>query len=260
MQHYKHLAISILLAVNTLAISASVIADDLINPSNNVFNFQQKLANKGNTLAQYKLATMYEFGEGVKQDTNLALQWYNRAAQSGMKKAEQRQMYLQIRQNGFDEQLHTEWLNKLHSDASKGDVEASYLLSQMYRHGIGVNKDDRKALSILQNVYTLDNEHIGNEIASIEKQMQIQKQKQKQLETQRIAKITEQQKSRQLQKTMQRQAALKQKKAEQIQLEKAEKKRRYEAVMKQLQREQEMINAQQAEVTGEAISALDDEI
>lgn len=38
---------------------------------------------QGIGIAQYTLGEMYELGEGVPQDDNLAAMWYNRAAAQG---------------------------------------------------------------------------------------------------------------------------------------------------------------------------------
>ena len=61
-------------------------AEESINYFSNVFKFQQKLAENGNVQAQDKLALMYETGEGVEVSVDKALNWYDCAAKSGLKK------------------------------------------------------------------------------------------------------------------------------------------------------------------------------
>ena len=48
-----------------------------------VFEFQNKLANKGVATAQYHLAQMYEEGRGTAVDLNMAGYWYEQAKQNG---------------------------------------------------------------------------------------------------------------------------------------------------------------------------------
>lgn len=38
------------------------------------------LAEQGHAAAQYSMGAMYELGDGVPQDTNKAVEWYQRAA------------------------------------------------------------------------------------------------------------------------------------------------------------------------------------
>ena len=63
------------------------------------------LAEQGNSQAQYRLGSMYDFGQGVKKDPSAAAKWYRRAAK-------------------------------------KGVMGAQYNLAEMYWHGVGVSKDD----------------------------------------------------------------------------------------------------------------------
>ena len=55
-------------------------ASDLDKP---VFEFQSKLAEKGNAKAQYYLAQMYEQGRGTEANPELARHWYEQAEQNG---------------------------------------------------------------------------------------------------------------------------------------------------------------------------------
>ena len=50
----------------------------------------RRLADQGNTAAQYFLGSMYDFGKGVPQDDAEAAMWYRRAAQQGHAKAQHR--------------------------------------------------------------------------------------------------------------------------------------------------------------------------
>jgi len=99
MRHINRLILFISLC---FILPAGVYAVDASSQANNVFNFQQKLANKGNARAQYKLATMYESGTGTEQDLEQAKHWYYKASSAGIKAANDRMTYLTIKQQGYD--------------------------------------------------------------------------------------------------------------------------------------------------------------
>ena len=46
-------------------------------------NLYQKAANLGVDFAQYKLALMYENGNGIEKDMNQAIYWYKKSAEQG---------------------------------------------------------------------------------------------------------------------------------------------------------------------------------
>ena len=52
-----------------------------------VFDFQMKLAQKGNAEAQFKVGEMYEAGRGVEKNMEEAMKWINKAAAQGNKAA-----------------------------------------------------------------------------------------------------------------------------------------------------------------------------
>ncbi|GES98810.1 kinase-like domain-containing protein [Rhizophagus clarus] len=52
------------------------------------FKLNQKMANLGNSLAQYNLALMYENGDGIKKDLDLATYWYEKSAERGNQDAQ----------------------------------------------------------------------------------------------------------------------------------------------------------------------------
>jgi TPR repeat protein len=109
------------------------------NTTSSVFKFQQTMAQKGLASAQYKLAMMYETGDGIPQDLNSARNWYQQAQTQSYKPAGHRLKYLDIAQN------HTpadrDWLKQLHQDAQAGNGEALFLLGQMYAAGTGVYQE-----------------------------------------------------------------------------------------------------------------------
>jgi len=100
-----------------------------------------KKAHQGNIEAQYKLATMYEEGNGVPINEVEAVKWYRKAAEAGVAEA---QFNLGVRYTiGKDvPQAHeqaVEWLKKA---AVQGLAKAQFNLGQMYKLGKGVQADN----------------------------------------------------------------------------------------------------------------------
>jgi TPR repeat protein len=69
----------------------------------------QGLAEQGNTVAQFRLGVMYEYGRGVAEDEAQAIVWFRKAAE-------------------------------------QGDAVAQYMLGAMYADGLGVVKDEGQAV------------------------------------------------------------------------------------------------------------------
>lgn len=73
-------SIALLAILPVLSYPSVVRATDFDKP---VFQYQSKLASKGNAQAQYYLAQMYEEGRGTKADPEMARHWYELARQNG---------------------------------------------------------------------------------------------------------------------------------------------------------------------------------
>jgi len=272
-----------LLVCLSMVLPASVFASEVIDHSSGLFNFQQKLANKGNARAQYKLATMYEAGTGVDRDIAQARQWYTKASNAGIKAASDRNIFLDVKQQGYKKARHSGWLEGIKADAGKRDTEAMLLLGQLYGDGIGVKKDLNKSLELLTQVSSSGDVNVDDEIISIQNKIDAQniiarskqlRQSQKKREAKAIA--TKQVKANPVEaglvearsvKTVQakkKSHELQQTKAKKVtekeQLIKVEKRRKYEAVMAQIRLEQQKIDEQQKQVSGGEVAAIDDEI
>lgn len=208
-------------------------AENLGSFGDAIFLFQEKMANKGDVLAQYKLGTLYEFGISVKPDIEKARHWYQLAAKSEYQPAINRSTYLDIKAKGFVPQQHNQWLAALKQQAGTAEPSALILLGQMYHHGIGEAKNLEKALELLSHASSLGHTEIESEIDQIsfelEKQNEAMQQQQKLAEEMRIKK--------------QKEDEIRSKK--QKEEEQAEKRRRYEEVMRQLSEERKIIEDQQ---------------
>ncbi len=276
MRHINRLILFISLS---FILPASGYAVDASSQSNNVFVFQQKLANKGNARAQYKLATMYESGTGTEQDMEQARHWYYKASSAGVKAAKDRMTYLAIKQQGYDKTKNSAWLAGIQKDAKESKGDALFLLAQLYREGLGVKKDLNKSLEILDKVSLLGAADVESEMALIQQEVdannkakQIARKRHK-MKLARLALQEKQQQAEQLTniespKIPAKEAPLvtKAQKADTPQAAdesaiQAAKIRRYEKAMMALKLEQQKIDEQQAWAAGdEDAETADDEI
>lgn len=109
-----------------------------------VFDFQLKLAKKGNAEAQFKVGQMYETGRGVEKNIIEAKRWINMAAAQGNKAAGYNLLYKDLEKNGVTKKNEAE-LADLQKAAADGDGYAQYYLGLMYSRGVGVNKNSKSA-------------------------------------------------------------------------------------------------------------------
>jgi len=140
----KHLALVGILS----SISVTANAYDF---SPGVFEFQQKLAKKGNPQSQYKLGNMYENGQGVKVNLDEAAKWYKKSAAQNNQAAKMRFTYIDIKKNGYNKAKHNSWLKKLQKDAAAKDGESLLLLASMHKKGFIVKKDLNKSAKLFKS-------------------------------------------------------------------------------------------------------------
>jgi TPR repeat protein len=109
-----------------------------------VFDFQMKLAKKGNAEAQYKVGEMYEAGRGVDVNKDEAMKWFTQAADGGSQNAKDKLLYVDMEQNGLTKDNKAEY-EGLKTRAKGGDEYAQYYLGMMYSRGVGVKKNNQQA-------------------------------------------------------------------------------------------------------------------
>ena len=241
---------SSLLFVIIMTIPFGLQADDLIDQSSNIFKFQQKLANNGNVGAQYKLASMYESGDGVTASIEQAKHWYGRAADAGSKPAMHRNTYLITKEQGYDQVKNGAWLKSVKKDANARDADAMLLLGQLYGEGLGVKKDLVKSLELLEQVQMLGAANVDSQIAKIRSELAVIENNEQQSQEPAKVDVGQAEKDR---------LKIQQAKAKKDSYN--EKVKRYEQVMEKLRKEQEKIDKQQAWATGEVgLAGADDEI
>lgn len=200
-----------------------------------VFKSQSNLAASGNRLAQYKLGNLYEIGIGTDIDINAAKHWYSKAASGGSTAAKNRLIYLEILSSGYKPAQHDKWLKTIKKGTAINNIDATLLLGQLYRQGIGVNKDLHKALSLFDQTGALGNSMIDHEVAATKIELETQ---------QSNAKAKQDSKTAQPKKQSTQPAAALKNKPTRAQLQ-AEKRRRYEAAMKKMRKEAAELEAQQ---------------
>jgi TPR repeat protein len=111
-----------------------------------------KRAQQGNIAAQFKLARLYYDGKdslGVPKDYKKAAEWYEKAAEQGLDKAQHliALMYCYGKGVPKDYKKAAEWYEKA---AEQGLVEAQYNFANLYHEGKGVPKNATKAVEWLE--------------------------------------------------------------------------------------------------------------
>lgn len=103
-----------------------------------------KAAEQGHAEAQFRLGTIYSFGEGVEQNAPLALQWYRKSAEQGFEGAllNLANMYYYGEGTPVDYAEAMKWALK----AAESNDNVSYILiGKMYFNGEGVIKNRGEA-------------------------------------------------------------------------------------------------------------------
>ena len=133
----------VLLLLITLAFLLPAIAQ-----ADGLFDFQMKLAKKGNAEAEYKVGEMYETGFGVKEDMTEAMSWITKAANKGHETAGFKLLYWDIEKNGVTAS-NKEKLEALKVKAKEGNPQAQFYVGKMQANGVGLKKNYDKAINWL---------------------------------------------------------------------------------------------------------------
>ena len=108
------------------------------------FSWYYKAAKHGLPLAKLNLAHCYHHGRGVTLDLKEAFSWYQQAAQDGLAEAQQILGYMYLKGNGVTQNLKEAfyWNAKA---ADQGSLPAQYAQGVFYEGGIGVKRDYKEA-------------------------------------------------------------------------------------------------------------------
>ena len=131
------------------ALAPTVTTASTVDHSASIIRFQKAMAEKGSAESQYELGFNYELGIDVDKNLSTAEEWYTKAAAQGYQPAINRLRYHQIKRTGF-KQKDNMWLSKLKKAAREKQVEALFLLGQMYAEGTAVNKSLTLSLKLLR--------------------------------------------------------------------------------------------------------------
>ncbi len=101
----------------------------------------RKAAEQGLADAQYNLGVMYHDGEGVSQDYAEAMKWFRKAAEQGHAKAQYNLGIMYDKGEGVpqDAAEKVKWYRKA---ADQGLAAAQFALGVLYRNGQGVPRDN----------------------------------------------------------------------------------------------------------------------
>ncbi len=109
------------------------------------FKRQERLARKGNPMAQNALAWMFQKGLGTSQNESQALEWYQKAALQGYALAQNNLAWMYSQGRGVKENKPeaVSWYRKA---AEQGLASAQYHLALMLQHGLGVEPNEKEAV------------------------------------------------------------------------------------------------------------------
>ena len=109
-------------------------------PNESEFELTMRLAEGGDTTAQWNLGVLYDTGEGVPQYDEEAVKWFTKAAEQGDVDAQYNLGNMYGKGEGVpqDYKEAVKWFTKV---AEQGDFDAHYNLEHMYGNGEGVPKD-----------------------------------------------------------------------------------------------------------------------
>ncbi len=190
-----------------------------------LFDFQMKLAQKGNAEAQFKIGEMYETGFGVKQDMEQARIWINKAAAKGHVVAGYKLLYWDLKKNGVtsDNKAKVEALKKLAGDE---DPQALYYVGKMHAHGVGLDKRPKKGLELLNKAAFLGVLEAEREAVAVREELQRQQLARRRAEQKRQAMLKKKQEQEHLKKL---EAKRKEEQAKQLAAQKEAERKRKEA-------------------------------
>jgi hypothetical protein len=103
-----------------------------------------KSAQANHPQAQYELSRMYQYGDGVTQDSTAARAWLERAAAQGHVQA-QLELGTALRDGDGTIQHFGQAVKWLEAAAENGNADAQYHLAVMYQLGSGIAADHVKA-------------------------------------------------------------------------------------------------------------------
>ncbi len=148
-------AVIILLVLFCLAMSPWVAAETyekgreayIAGEYRKAFKILQPLARDGDSEAQKMLGIMYDYGHGIKADSEKALHWYLLSAEQGHPAVQYQVGAKYFRGDGV-KQNYKEAARWWEMAANGGQVDAQFNLGLMYFRGLSITADDEKAAAL----------------------------------------------------------------------------------------------------------------
>jgi TPR repeat protein len=130
----------------------------------------RRTAEDGFPMAQYRLAKLYERGEGVEADLGLARQWTERAAGGGNRRAMHDLGVYYARGEGamLDDATAFRWFRLA---AEFGVADSQYNLGLLYQQGRGVAQDAKEALFWFLSAAAQGDDAAIAKVATVEAQL-----------------------------------------------------------------------------------------
>lgn len=92
----------------------------------------------------YLLGECYEYGKGVKADEDIALAWYESAAEAGLPEAMNAAGYLCFWNGSYEKAVH--WLTMA---VENGNIDAMINLGALYINGNGIGRDPKYGAQLI---------------------------------------------------------------------------------------------------------------
>ncbi len=124
----------------------------------------QKAAEKEHVDAQYQLACAYYYGEGVKKNEELCVQWLEKAAAKSHKEAMELLNGIQEKQKIKREKADFKSSLK---QAEKGEAYAQSRVAEFYLNGTGVKKDIQKGIEWYEKASETDEGYAARQLAKL---------------------------------------------------------------------------------------------
>ena len=119
-----------------------------VTQADGLFDFQMKLAKKGNAGAQFKVGEMYETGFGVNKDMAEAKSWIMKANEKGHETAGFKLLYWDVEKNGVTAANKAD-IAALKAKANEDNGQAQYYVGKMHAYGVGEKKNPDEAINWL---------------------------------------------------------------------------------------------------------------
>jgi hypothetical protein len=134
-------------AVGYFVLLVVLMAEICVAGADGLFDFQMKLAEKGNPEAEFKIGEMYETGFGTAKNMKLAEEWINKAAAQGHEMAKFKLLYWDMRKNGITKANKPQFQD-MENKVKNNNAGAELYMGKIYAEGDGVPVDREKALDL----------------------------------------------------------------------------------------------------------------